>query len=199
MKISLTDFVDFVVASGTSKLTKVRQIKTRPQYSPHFDHWKDFRDAIVVYHAENRTDKKYFDTFLETVTDDKKKESYRPLVSNYKSFLGRKACDSHNTEAAVWKYKELEVRINPEMCVSINGSKRLIKLYFKAAPLSKQRVDVILLLMKHSLPKPPNLAEYCLLDVHHNKEYLSADPNDALLPLLHGEADSFITIWKSLP
>jgi hypothetical protein len=199
MKISLTDFVDFVVASGTSKLTKVRQIKNRPQYQPQFDHWKDLREAIVVYHAENKGDKKYFDSFIETVLDKKKKESYRPLITNYKSFLGKKKCDTHDTENATWKYKTLEVRINPELCISVNGSKRLMKLYFKSVPLSKQKVDVIFVLMKHSLPKPQGLAEYALLDVNHNKEYVSKDPNDALLPLLYGEADSFITIWNSLP
>ncbi|MGC8623940.1 MAG: hypothetical protein ACP5VQ_01585 [Phycisphaerae bacterium] len=33
-EISLTDFVDFLIKSGTPKLTKVTQIKQRPDYNP---------------------------------------------------------------------------------------------------------------------------------------------------------------------
>ena len=46
IKISLTDFVDFVSKSGTSKLTKVKQIKGRRSYHPAFDFWKLMRDEI---------------------------------------------------------------------------------------------------------------------------------------------------------
>jgi hypothetical protein len=38
---------------------------------------------------------------------------------------------------------------------------------------------------------------FALLDVKHNRVY-KAQPNDALLPLLYGEADSFLTIWNTL-
>jgi hypothetical protein len=58
--ISLTDFVDFVVATGTSKLTKVRQIKRRPQYHPAFDHWKSLvlpfgcKQSETLYKRESK-------------------------------------------------------------------------------------------------------------------------------------------------
>jgi len=39
-EISLTDFVDFTSASGTSKLSKLKQFKSRPEYEPAFDFYK---------------------------------------------------------------------------------------------------------------------------------------------------------------
>ncbi|MEZ4253047.1 MAG: hypothetical protein R3B99_32975 [Polyangiales bacterium] len=38
--ISLTDFVDFAMESGTPKVTKVAEMKDRPDYQPAFDFYK---------------------------------------------------------------------------------------------------------------------------------------------------------------
>lgn len=196
--ISLTDFVDFVVGVGPTKLTKVRQIKKRQEqdYGFRFDHWRELREGIIVFHSEATGDKKYFDHYL-TSLDQKKQDSYRPLVANYKSFLGRKQITSTPTERTTWKYKDLQVRINPELRLNINNNEYLLKLYFKAAELTKSRVDVILLLLKHALPSADPI-HYGLLDIQHNRLY-DSPPQDRLLPLLYGEADSFLTMWKALP
>lgn len=50
IEISLTDFVDFVCKSGTAKLTKVRQIKERDDYSPKTDFYKALREGVIENH-----------------------------------------------------------------------------------------------------------------------------------------------------
>ena len=162
--IFLTDFVDFVVATGTSKLTKVRQIKRRPQYHPAFDHWKILRDGIVDFHATGNADRAFFDRLLAGMTDVAKRTTYQPLVTNYKRFLGRKTIVSQPSDQYItWTYKDLEVRINPEL--------------------------------RLKLPKTAG-ASFCLLDVNNLKPYISTNPSDDNLPLLYGEADSFLTMWN---
>ena len=193
--ISLTDFVDFVVGVGPTKLTKVREIKNRKDYGFRFDHWRELREGIIVYHGEGTNDKKYFDRLVAS-QDAKKQSGYGDLAKNYKSFLGRKTITSNPVQRTTWIYKQLQVRINPELSLNINNVPYLIKLYFKAAELTKTRVDVILLLMKHALPDVGPIT-YALLDVHHNRLY-DATPQDRLLPLLKGEADSFLTMWNSI-
>ena len=49
-EISLTDFVDFVIKAGSPKLTKVRELFNRGEYSPAFDYWKQLRDHIADTH-----------------------------------------------------------------------------------------------------------------------------------------------------
>jgi len=197
--ISLTQFVDFVVATGTPKLTRVRQIKREnaEEYKPWRDHWKILRDGIVEFHAVGDGDRKFFDRLLAGIEKQDKRRTYEPLVTNYKRFLGRKvivrAPADHNI---VWKYKDLEVRVNPELRLTLNEEEQVIKLYFKKAPLAQNRVGIILLLMKHALPASPDPVTYCLLDVHHNKPYTNKNPSDDMLPLLYGEADSFLTMWQ---
>ncbi|SRR6266404_1270191 len=193
--ISLTDFVDFVVGVGPTKLTKVLEIKRRTKYQLRFDHWRELREAIIVFHSEQRDKNEYFKALLNSL-DKSKQSSYEPLVKRYKSFLGRKQITSSPVERTTWEYKQLKVRINPELSLNINNKPYLVKLYFKAPSLTKSRVDVILLLMKHALPKPREVTvNYGLLDVQHNRLYDSS-PQERLIPLLHGEADSFLTMWN---
>lgn len=198
--ISLTDFVDFVAASGVPKMTKVREIKYRPDYERMFDYWRILREGIVGFHAQGANDKtKYFDDLLGGMTNGAKREGYRPLVANYKGYIGRKRFVSMPVPRhMVWKRGDLIVRVNPELRLNVNENPQLIKLYFKGVPLSKSKVAIILLLMKRATPRPQEPITYCLNDVHHNKQYLNENPNDDLLPLLYGEADSFQTIWKSI-
>ncbi|WP_164879142.1 hypothetical protein [Flavobacterium cerinum] len=40
IKISLTDFLDFINRSGGTKMTKVKQVKNRAKYHPASDFYK---------------------------------------------------------------------------------------------------------------------------------------------------------------
>lgn len=180
-------------------MTKVRQIKARTQYQHRFDHWREMREAIVSYHADGTNDKKFFDAFVATVVDEKRQKTYPLIAKHYQSFIGRKAIASEPTERTTWAYKSLNVIVNPELKLTIDGTSHLIKLYFKERKLTKRSVDLILVLMKHAIPVIKGKYIYALHDVKHDKFYTNDSPKDALLPLLYGEADSFITIWENLP
>ncbi len=84
-KISLTDFVDFVIKSGTPKLTKVKQIKGRGEYSPASDFWKNLREAIVDYHKADSSNKKLLDNATKQ-KDAKRAKHYPSRIAGYKKF-----------------------------------------------------------------------------------------------------------------
>jgi hypothetical protein len=199
VNISLTDFVDFVVSSGTPKLTKVKTVMLRGEYHPAFDFWKTLRDGIVEYHARASGDKKHFDRLLESVSEGNRKSVYPTLVANYKSFLGRKTIIPGAPPRALWEHAGLEVRVNPELLLKINDKRHLIKLYFKADQLSKNRIEIIQLLLQRVFDGDVETPiKFCVLDVRHNKIYATEKPDAKLMPLLQGEAVSFVAIWKSL-
>jgi len=68
IELSLTDFVDFVCKSGSTKLTKVKQIKNREDYSPATDFYKALREGIQDIHRKNGK-KKELKIILEKVSD----------------------------------------------------------------------------------------------------------------------------------
>lgn len=196
--ISLTDFVDFVIKSGSPKLTKVREVKGRDDYHPAFDFWKPLRDGIVAFHESGTTNKKSLDDIVADLKDKKKVVRYRDCVKGYKKFLGKKNVKWFKPQSAVWQSSDVEVRVNPELGLVINGVPHLIKLHFKAEVLSKARVSCVLLLMDQALKSPKKGVSYAVLDVPKGNLYASGTPDLTLLPLLVGEAASFANMWQQL-
>jgi len=197
-KISLTDFVDFVIKSGTPKLTKVRQIKERGEYSPAFDFWKGLREGIIEYHTSGSTNKKLLDN-ISKQNDEKRAASYPSRVNAYKIFLGRKEVTWFDPPSEVWSNAGLQVSVNPEIGLLIKGTPYIIKLYFKDEPLSKSRVDTVLFLMESALKtKAKRNSVMGVLDVLNSKLITPKPHHSDLSILLLGEAQSFVTMWEKI-
>jgi hypothetical protein len=198
IKISLTDFIDFVAKVGTTKYSQVKKVKNREDYQPAFDFWKPLRDAIIELH-KNNLDKTHLDNVLKSLSDSKKLKAYPLLVKQYKSFLGRKNLSWFEPPNKTWKSNQLIVQLNPELGLEINGKLHVIKLYFKAEALSKRKADLILLLLSKQLKKGDyKEVDFCILDIGSKKLFDSKTLNEEYLPLLEGEARSFEVIWNSI-
>ncbi|MDM1349906.1 hypothetical protein [Myroides marinus] len=198
IQISLTDFIDFVSKAGTTKFTKVKEVKNRPPYHPAFDFWKPLRERIIEVHKEN-VDKSEIDDVLGLLTDKNKIELYPNIIKQYKSFLGRKKVEWFEPPFQDWKLGDLRIKINPEIGLFIGDIPYVIKLYFKAEPLSKAKVDMILLMMESNLKKDEyEDAVFAVLDINKKRLYEKTSLKDEHLFLLEGEAMNFIKIWESI-
>lgn len=198
INISLTDFIEYVSKVGTSKFTVVNQIHSREEYQPAFDFWKALREGIVDLHQSNK-EKSELDNILLDLTDKKKINRYPTLIDSYKSFLGRKKIGWFEPPFKEWKTNDLRVKLNPELGLVINDKLYVVKLYFKSEQLSQMKSDLILLLMNTKL-KRGNFKDvtFAVLDVERKKLFEKTKLGKDHLPLLEGEALSFISIWNSL-
>lgn len=198
IKISLTDFVDFVSKSGSPKLTKVKEVKNRKAYHPAFDFWKNLRDKIIEFHSTGKSDKKEFDKLIPKLSDSKKVKRYTELIKSYKSFLGKKKIKAFDVKNKLWQSNDLGVRINPELGLIIGGQKYIVKFYFKADKLSTNKVEIILLLLKEVYRKEIiDGVKVAILDIP-NKKLITSKTKTDLTPLLIGEASNFELIWKTI-
>lgn len=198
-EISLTDFVDYVAKSGGPRLTHVKALKKRGQYDPAQDFWRGLRKAIIEYHEKGHTNKGWLDGVTAALTDTKKKNNYPNAIASYKTFLGKKGITWFKPHRTLWQHGGLDIRTNPELGLVINGVRHHVKLYFKGAPIRKDKADMILLLLQQGLPKTKAGDRFALLDVQAAKLFSADSPDQDLLPLLHGEATSFAAIWNALP
>lgn len=139
--------MDFVCKSGSTKLTKVKQIKNREDYSPATDFYKALREGIQDIHRKNGK-KKELKIILEKVSDPKKIKNYSESIDGYKKFWGRKEPIWFEPPMKHWIVSELDVRINPELGLEFDSKKYLIKLYFKNDKLSKEKITQVLTLME---------------------------------------------------
>lgn len=81
-RLSLTDLVDVVSASGTPKATKVRQIKNHPAYHPGIDYYKYLRDQLCDCHRAGRA-RKDLAPILTSLPDPRKRDNYSAVLSGY--------------------------------------------------------------------------------------------------------------------
>lgn len=193
--ISLTDFVEYVSKTGSSKLSVVKRVKNRPPYHPSRDYWKILRDAIESYHQGTFSD---LNAVLKAIAKVSKVDKYRVVISRYLSFIRSKEIKWFAPLSGQWKNDSLIVKLNPEIGLKINGEKYLIKLYFKDTPLTKSQAELILTLMNTELRKEGEyrlaLLDICSHKLHTDKKLAY----DKLIPLLIGEAKSFESIWNSI-
>lgn len=198
IEVSLTTFIDFVFASGTPKITCVRNAKKRylQPYEPRKDFWRLLRSGIIDMH-QRRGKLSTLDTLLHDLRDPRKSRLYGDCIDGYKRWLGRRAAHWVPVQGAFWKYEDLIVSVNPELGLEINGQRHCIKLYFKQVQLTKHRVQAVLHLLRMTANNHANTM-LGILDVSRAKFI----PVDAATPgigaLLDGEAQSFSTMWRAL-
>lgn len=196
-RISMTDFVDAVSAAGTPKATKVKEIKHRPSYQPQFDYWKRLRDHIVDVH-QHQFEKSRLEDILSNISLNKS-SNYKSLITAYTSWWGRKAISWFEPVSGLYTVHGVEVSVNPELGLIINGSTHLIKLYFKAKPLAKNRIDIITHLMHKQLmglSRPET--KMSVLDIRQKKLISPTVPISGLDAMLDAELSYIAAIWPSL-
>lgn len=188
MEIPMTSFIDFVLKSGSPKMTSAKKIKNQADedYSPASDYYKRFREAVQELHQK---DLKKGD-LLKIIGSlpHNKVENYNKMVEGYKKFLGRKDITWFKPARGSWTHGNLEIPIKPELGLGWDGNRYLIKLYLKSEKPSKDRLSSILALMNNTIPQT-NLT-YAVLDVRNGKLYLYEKGMDLLMPLVEGEAES---------
>lgn len=196
-KVSLTYFVDFVMKSGTPKLSIVRDFKDRDKYEPFMDFYKNVRETMVEAH-KGPAPKKVLDKFLMSVKDEKKRKVYPSIVRGHKKFLGRRSVTWFQPPTAVWNVGSINVGINPELGLIIDDVPHVIKLYFKEGRLVPNRVSSIVHLMTLALTDAAPGSVFGLLDVRHSRLHVLRSANPSLRALLEGEAAAFSAMFTAL-
>lgn len=197
-EVSLTDFVDFASKSGTSRMTAVRTIKQRPEYHPKRDYYKELREFIQEMHQGN-VSADDFASVLAKLKDTSKVKHFEDAFSGHKKFVGRRKLDYFESPHWRWNHSDLTVRVNPELGLLIDNVPHVIKLYFKADPLSKQKTEAITHMMEVSLrKKAPKGSVMGVLDLRRGKLYAPTVPISGLDVLLASEAAAFLQLWEGL-
>lgn len=197
-EISLTDFVDVVSKSGSPKATKVNQIKNRDDYHPATDFYKKFRDGVIKTHKDSQPRTALFD-LRNAVSDPKKIKSYGEILNGYNKWWGKKNIVWFDPPKKYYESFGIEVSINPELGLNIDGQRHIIKLYLKEEPLSRLRVDLVTVLMERSL------RDFCeegdvigVLDVRKSKLFIVNAKVDKTMAMVDAELSYISSLWPHL-
>lgn len=192
--VSLTTFVDFVCKAGTPKATVVRTCKRRGDYEVKTDFYKRVRDAIVEYHKNSTPIDATFPG-----CDRKKLPHFTSVLAGHRKWRRHKKLKWFAPPTEVWASGELSVSINPELGLIINNAPHLVKLYFKAEKLSKNRVDIITQLMVSSLASSARKhSVMSVLDVRNAKLFVRQGDDTRLYAQLQAEAAYWNALWPTV-
>lgn len=194
--VSLTTFVDFVAASGTTRITRIRNAKSfyEEGYAPERDFYKPLRDRIQRC-FEGGWSTATLKESLKDVTDPKKIENYEECRKGLTKWVGRKSITSLPPVRSAWKSGGLEVSLNPELHLKIDDDPCVIKLYFKADPLSKQKAELSMELLRKCAPRSDKVG---VLDVRRAKLFTPTVQIDGLEALLDAEALALVALWNGV-
>ncbi|MBH9658247.1 hypothetical protein JAO05_24415 [Burkholderia pseudomallei] len=193
--ISLTDFVDIVSKSGTPKATKVASVKERPDYEPALDFYRTLREGIIHLHQSSKP-KSELDRILDKLSDPKKIKNYPALLEGYRKWWGKKSLVWFSPPRASYEHAGIQININPELGMSVDSVRHVIKLYFKADALTKPRADLITYLMETELRKlaaPTDVMT--VLDIRKAKAFTYGASSATTQRMINAELAYIASLW----
>lgn len=200
IRITLTEFMNYVNKSGSAKITVVSQSKTRheEEYQTYKDYWLKLRENIKKVHRNNLPKESLYD-IIEVVSDDKK-DNYLDAINGYCKWWGKKRISWITPLRKTWAIGNVRIELNPELGLMFNGKAYYIKLFTTAKEnLDKKHADLILTLMEKELrEKAGEDAVFGVLDIKRGKLHEFKNGANSLFALLKAEAQSFETMWYDI-
>ncbi len=193
--ISLSYFVDFVLTSGTGKLTSVKQLK-QGKDERFSDFYRPVREAIVDMH-EKGLDTAVLDDLLSSLVDPREKRIFPKVANGYRKFLRQGKVTWFEPPMRDYPLGPISVRVNPEVGLLVDGRPHAIKLYFRGDPLSPQRVMVVNQLLANALGSTWPGTVFSVLDVRRAKLY-PYRPRSEVVHLLRAEAASLSSLYAAI-
>lgn len=194
-RITLTDFIEIVTKSGSPKATKVSQLKNRQAYDPATDFYKPLREGLVSLHKRGGTKNDLAD-LTKGLADPKKAANYIPMAVGYKKWWGRKTLEWFVPPGDIYTNSGIDVAINPEIGLKINGQAHAIKLYLKTDALAKTKADLIVTLMDHVLAAPETAGtQFSVLDVRNSKLFTHSATGKNFKPMVDAELSYVASLW----
>jgi len=193
-KVSLTYFVDFVLSSGTPKLTGVREYKERRDELS-MDFYRPMREAIVEMHRKGERDA-ILDDVAATQAVERRRRIYPVVAAGYQRFLASRDVRWFEPPQASYRLGDLELNVNPELGLVLDGRPHLVKLHMRCERLASRRAAVMLGLLSAGLASAEH--EIAVLDVQRGKLHTAAAPDPRIDVLVRGEAAAFASMFVAI-
>lgn len=193
--ISLTDFVDFISTSGTTRLVCVRDIANRGEYHPSKDFYKQVRE-IIIENCRAAATADDLTAAIATIRNPAKAPRHSAALRGMAGFMRRRRTrDWFEPPSGEWIHRDLRVRVNPEAGFVIDGKPHTLKLYFKDDPIARREASVVNYLMRAALTCDKSM-RFGVVDVPRSR-MLTHSARGRLEPLLTGEAELFVSLYRA--
>lgn len=195
--VTMAQFTEYVLTSGTSRLTEVERIKRGSQGLDEQaqDFYRPVRAAIRDMH-EMGLDTIVLDDLLASLVDKREQLIFLKVVNGYKKFLQQGKMTWFEPPMRDYPIASLDIRVAPELGLTIDGRPHAIKLYFRGEPIDPQRVLITNQLLANAFSTVWPGVVFSTLDVRRARLH-SHQPRGNVRLLLQAEAMSMGCILES--
>lgn len=164
------------------------------EYDPAADYYKGIREAIIDAHQLGLGKRHISNT--AAAAHGNKVAAYTQLAADYSRWWGRKSLVWSAPPRGVWRPEgsDFEVVVNPEFGLIVDDTPHVVKLYFKAPPLSKNRIDIITHLMQKLFASGNRNGGFSILDIRRRRLHTIKPPTD-LDAILAAEIAYIESLW----
>ncbi|MCB6541293.1 hypothetical protein SDC9_134911 [bioreactor metagenome] len=195
--ITFTDFINIVQSPGTTKLSKIRNIKKRV-YSPATDYYKGLREKIIDVLSSSDDINCISDAVSRASVA--RQANYRIIADNMLAWLGKhRGLIWYDPPKAYYRPNKIGIKIHPELAFEeANGTINVIKLHMNKDALSKGKLEVAAFLFYNELaPKCPQNTVFSFLDLHQGKLFPIRQLHESGSIFLQAEIAYIEQIWDS--
>lgn len=198
--ISMTRFADFVVTDPLGQMAKVREVRRQYEqpYKPGSDFWSRWREDVEKLHRKGATRDGL--PPIGKHAKDNRVEQYTSACEGYAKFWGRKhlAVVGH-PKPALWTHGHLQVRVNPEWILEIDGKQCVVKLHLAERLVLNQRLaNPLLGLLDMHFGSTVGGPDVAILDVHRGRLLRPTTSLEGMSTVLHMQAAAFLAGWADL-
>jgi hypothetical protein len=167
--ISLLTFVDYYYTPSLHKDAKMQEFGQN--YGREKDLYKIIRETIIRTHKKNLLPTA-LNQALVGLTDQTKIKHYPLIIDAYKEWWGNNNIKWLKPPKAPYIRHGVQISVNPELGLVINGTPYLIKLYFCQPIFQPMWAHMTISLMSHVLTQfcnDPEITKMAVLDVRREK------------------------------
>lgn len=187
--VPLSKFVEFSVAQGTSRVRIAAESKK--DYEPQRDFYKRLREITQRQFIDGWNAAAYKQAIKKAATP-KKLASYEECRKGLTKWAKGKNLVGRKGTTALWRAGALEVRVNPELRLSVDGDAYSTKLYFARDEPSRPRVECLLYLLGEESPANHHPA---ILDLRRGSLITMDALDPSLGDLLESDAAAFAALY----
>jgi hypothetical protein len=148
--VPLSTFVEFTVAQGTARVALARA--SGDDYDPRRDFYKGLRERAIRQFA-NGWSAAEFRRSLREVRNPRKQASYEACRRGLTQWARGRQIVASRARPSLWEAGGLDIRVNPELRLTVDGRRFAVKLYFKADELTPARRENTLFLLAETAPQ----------------------------------------------
>jgi hypothetical protein len=187
----LSKFVEFSVAQGTSRVRIVADSKK--DYEPQRDFYKRLRE-ITQRQFVDGWDATVYRQAIRKAATPKKLASYEECRKGITKWAKEKELSASKGKSNIWRAGALEVKVNPELRLQVDGEPYSTKLYFARESPSRPRIECLLYLLEEEAPPKHHAA---ILDLRRGALITLEELDPNLGALLQSDAAAFAALCDS--